>query len=223
LAEPIGAPVVMHRESMEVIGVVKDYHYSSLRDPIQPEVFTYYKDQIFTISIRLNTPDPQTTIGRINQVFAKYDPDYAPDYVFLQDAYAAMYGGEHRLIQLVRAGSILALILSLLGLASITAITVRQRTKEIGIRKVVGAGDWEIVRLLTRSQIRTLFITTCIAGLFALWVIQQWLQNYAYRINVSFWLFVIAGAAILFIALTVTVVISYRAAVANPVEALRHE
>lgn len=223
LAEPIGAPVVMFRESMEVIGVVKDYHYSSLRDPIQPEVFTYYKDQIFTISIRIHTTDPQMTIGRINQLLVRYDPDYTPDYVFLQDAFTAMYGGEHRLIQLVKAGSILALILSLLGLASITAITVRQRTKEIGIRKVVGANNLGIVRLLVGSQMRTMLITTCLAGLLALWVVQKWLQNYAHRVNVSFWLFLIAGAVILFIALTVTVVISYRAALANPVDSLRYE
>jgi len=223
LSEPVGAAVVMFRESMEVIGVVKDYHYSSLRDPIQPEVFTYYKDQIFTISIRLNTSDPQTTIGRINQLLVKYDSDYAPDYVFLQDAFAAMYGGEHRLIQLVKAGSILALILSLLGLASITAITVRQRTKEIGIRKVVGANDGEIVRLLIGAQMRTMFITIGLAGLLASWIIQKWLENYAYRINVSFGLFLMAGMAILIIALPVTIVISYRAARANPVEALRYE
>ncbi len=223
LTEPVGAQVVLFRDPMEVIGVVQDYHYASLRNPIKPEVFTYYKDQIFTISIRTKSGDSQKTVRDINSVFAKYDPDYTPNYVFLQDAFAAMYGGEYRLIQLVRAGSLLAVLLTMLGLASITAITIQQRTKEIGIRKTVGASSNEIVRMLVGSEIKRLVITTFIAGLLALWTIQKWMENYAYRIHVNFWVFLLAGTAILFIALTVTAVISYRAAITNPVKALRYE
>ncbi len=223
LDEPVGAQVVMFSEPMEVIGVVKDYHYSSLRHPIKPEVFTFYRDQIFTISIRIRSTDPQATIANINQVFATYDANYAPNYAFLQDAFAAMYGDENRLIQLVQAGSILALVLTILGLAAITAITVQQRTKEIGIRKAIGASSRQIVQLLVGSQIISLFVTTCISGFLALWIVRNWLQNYAYRINISFWIFVMTGTTILFIALLVTAVISYRASQVNPVESLRYE
>ncbi|MBN1480728.1 ABC transporter permease [candidate division KSB1 bacterium] len=223
LNEPIGASIIMFSEPMEVIGVVKDYHYSSLRDPIQPELFTFYKDQILNISIRVNSADPQRTISRINQVLTKYDAEYTPNYVFLQDAFAAMYGGEYRLIQLVTAGSVIALVLTILGLSAITAISAQQRIKEIGIRKAIGADVREIVQLMVGTQIITLFITTCIAGLLALWIIQRWLQNYAYRIEVSFWYFVASGTVILLVALAVTAVISFRASRANPVEALRYE
>lgn len=223
LGEPVGAQVVMFREPMEVIGVVRDYHYSSLRDPIKPEIFTYYKDQIFNISIRLPSDQTHKTIDRINQVFNKYDPDYAPDYVFLQDAFAAMYGGEYRLIQLVKAGSILALILTILGLGAITAITIQQRTKEIGVRKVVGASSHEIVRMLVGSEFKRLIVTTIFAGLLAAWTIREWLENYAFRIEVSFWYFLLSGLIILSVAATVTIVISYRAALANPVKSIRYE
>jgi putative ABC transport system permease protein len=223
LTDPIGAQVVMFDKPMEVIGVVRDYHYSSLRYPIKPEVFTYYKDQIFTISIRIRNGDTPKTIGNINRVFTKYDADYAPNYVFLQDAFAAMYGGEYRLIQLVSAGSILAILLTVLGLASITAISIQQRTKEIGIRKAIGATSHEIVRMLVSSQIKRLVVTTIVAGFAGLWIIQRWLENYAYRIQVGFWIFLFAGAVILFIALAVTAIISYHTAAANPVESLRYE
>ncbi|MEJ2635434.1 MAG: ABC transporter permease, partial [Calditrichia bacterium] len=176
LTEPIGSQIVMFNDPMEVIGVVRDYHYASLRDPIKPEIFTYYRDQIFNISIRINTSEPHKTIAEINRVFAKYDAGYAPDYVFLQDAFIAMYGGEYRLIQLVSAGSILAIILTILGLASITAITIQQRTKEIGIRKTIGASSQEIVRMLVSSEIKRLLVTTVLSGLLALWTIQKWLE-----------------------------------------------
>lgn len=223
LTEPIGATVDMFSKPVPVIGVVKDYHYSSLREPIQPEVLTYYKDQIFTISIRINSSDPQVTIQRINTILTKYDAEYTPDYMFLQDAFVAMYGGEHRLIQLVKAGSVIALVLTILGLAAITAISVQQRTKEIGIRKAIGANSGIIVRLMVGSQLLTLFLTTCVSGLFALWIIQKWLQNYAYRIHVNLFYFIASGTVILVVALAVTSIISFRASRVNPVESLRYE
>lgn len=223
LDEPVGANVVMFSEPMQVIGVVKDYHYSSLRESIQPEMFTFYKDQIFTISIRINSPDTQSTINRINQVLTTYDKDYVPDYCFLQDAFAAMYGGEYRLIQLVKVGSFVALLLTILGLAAITALSAQQRTKEIGIRKAIGANSREIVQLLVGSQIITLFITTCVSGFIALWIIQKWLQNYAYKIDLSYWFFIGSGTVILLVALIVTASISYRASRTNLVEALHYE
>jgi putative ABC transport system permease protein len=213
----------MFHDPMEVIGVVRDYHYASLRDPIKPEVFTYYKDQIFTISMRIKTSDSEQTIRKINDVFSKYDQDYIPSYAFLQDVFAAMYGGEYRIIQLVKSGSILAILLTILGLASITAITVQQRTKEIGIRKTIGASSNEIVRTLVGSQIKRLFATTLASGVFALWLIQMWLQNYAYRINLSIWIFLAAGISILFVALAVTGIISYRGALVNPAKSLKCE
>ena len=115
------------------------------------------------------------------------------------------------------------MILTILGLASITAITVHQRTKEIGIRKTIGASVFEIVRLLSGSQIKLLLITTILAGFAALWIIRQWLESYAYRIDINVGPFIFSGILILFIALLVTAVISYRAATANPVESLRYE
>ena len=223
LEEPIGAPVVMFSDPMHVVGVVKDYHYSSLRVPIKPEVFTYYKDEIFFISIRLNTTNPQRTITNINKIFRKYDPEYIPDYSFLHDVFTSMYGSERRLMLLVRAGSILALILTILGLAAITAITVQQRTKEIGIRKAIGASNWEIVKLFVNSQLIPLIITISISSLLSLEIIRRWLQNYAYQIDISIWFFTISGLFVFLIALGVTATISYRASRANPIESLRYE
>jgi putative ABC transport system permease protein len=221
LKEPIGAQVIMFKEPMEVIGVIKDYHYASLRDPVKPEVFTYYKDQILAISIRLSTS--QNIIEQIIKVLRKYDSDYTPDYVFLQETFEAMYGGEQQLIQLVRTGSLLALALTLLGLASITAITVKQRTKEIGIRKTIGATTNEIVVVLIGSQIKVLVYVTFLSGLAAWWIIHSWLQNYAYRTNVDIWIFLLAGFIVLTVASFTTAVISYQASRKNLIESLRYE
>ena len=223
LTEPIGSRVLMFDDPLDVIGVVDDYHYSSLRDPIQPEIFTYYRDQIFTVSIRVQSGSTPGTTERINAIFNKYDPEYVPDYVFLNDAFAAMYGGEYRLIQLVRGGAVLAVILTILGLGAILATTIQQRTKEIGVRKVVGASSHEIVRMLIGSELAPLIVTTLLAGLMADWTIGQWLENYAFRIEMSWLFFLASGLLLLSIAAFVTIIISYRAALANPVEALHYE
>jgi putative ABC transport system permease protein len=115
------------------------------------------------------------------------------------------------------------LVLTLLGLASITAITVKQRTKEIGIRKAVGATTTEIIRLLAGSQMKVLVFVTGITGIVAAWIIHSWMQNYAYRTNVGVWIFLLAGSMVLAVAIVTTTIISYRASRTNPVEALRYE
>ncbi|MBN2009555.1 ABC transporter permease, partial [candidate division KSB1 bacterium] len=223
LTEPIGKQVVMFDQPMEVIGVINDYHYASLREPIRPEAFTYYKDQIMAISIRLSSNQPQRAIEQIKQVFHSYDPDYTPEYIFLHDTFEAMYGGEHQLIRLVQIGSLLALALTLLGLAAITAITAKQRTKEIGIRKAIGATTAEIIRLLVGSQIKLLAYITVIAGIAAAWIIHNWMQNYAYRADIGVWIFLFAGVLVLVVAGVTTAIVSYDASGANPVDALRYE
>ena len=223
LSEPIGAQVEIFKKPFQVIGVVKNYHYASLREPIMPEMFTYYKDDIFTISIKIATADTKATLERIAHTFQKHDPNYIPDFVFIQEAFEAMYNGEHKLIQLVQSGSLLALILTILGLGSITAITVKQRTKEIGIRKTIGATNNQIVKLLLGAQVKLLFITTILSGVAGLWIIEKWLHTYAYQTNVSFSIFLFAGFIVLTVAFVITGFISYRAASINPVESLRYE
>lgn len=123
----------------------------------------------------------------------------------------------------VEAGSLLAFVLTVLGLAVITAVTVQQRTKEIGIRKVIGASSQQIIILLVQSQLLSLIITLVVSGMLALWIVQKWLQNYAYRIHTSLWFFIISGTVIFFIALSVTAFKSYRASRINPVDSLRYE
>ena len=206
-----------------VAGVVNDYHQVSLKNAMEPTVFycSPYSGECF--SMRLTNPDIPGTISHIRQAWARAFPGNPFDYFFLDDYFAAQYDNEQRFGSLALVFALLAILIGCLGLFGLSGYAIAQRTKEIGIRKVLGASTSGIVGLLSRDFLKLVAVSILIASPLAYYFMEQWLRDFAYRINISLWVFALAGMIAVAIALLAVSFQSIRAALANPVEALRSE
>jgi len=209
----------------ELIGIVKDFHLESLHLPIQPLILTvspesYYRDNFV---INLSTASIGNTLEQMKAAFKKINPDLPFEYFFLDEAFDKLYKKESRLAALFNYFSILAIIISCLGLLGISAFAAAQRTKKIGIRKVLGANVNGIIALLSKDFLRLVLIAVLMAAPLAWYLMNQWLRDFAYRIHMSWWVFASAAAFALLIALVTISSQAIRAAIANPVKSLRTE
>ncbi|HWC52463.1 MAG TPA: ABC transporter permease [Chitinophagaceae bacterium] len=206
-----------------VVGVVKDFNFSSLREPIGPLLIFLNRDFSRDFMLRINGNDIQQTLGRLEIVWKQRVTDRPFNYHFLDDDYNKLYQAEQRSSALFSIAAMLAIILACLGLFGLAAFTTVQRTKEIGIRKVLGADISSITFLVSKNFLQLVVIAILIAVPIA-WVIgYKWLQDFAYRINISWWIFLAAGVAAILIAFVTVSFHSIKAAIANPVKSLRSE
>ena len=212
-------------EKMPIIGVVKNFHYESLHSEISPYVFKLKNENINYgfISLRLSKDGNANTIKEIEKIWGKFAPDTPLQYYFMDQDFAQKYKEEKQNAQLSVLFTFLAIIIAALGLFGLTSITIEQRTKEIGIRKTMGASIKSILFLISKEFILLISIATIIAWPVIYFIAKNWLQNFYYRISFRPLDF-LAG---LFIAIVIAMItISYRTIIsvkANPVEALRYE
>lgn len=206
-----------------IIGVVKDFHYKSLHEKVTASVIQLYPAVNFKMAVKISGSEINNTIAYINEVWNKFSPGFPLDYKFMDETFASMYKAEEKLASLIWIFTIMAIVVGCMGLFGLAAFSAEQRTKEIGIRKVLGAGFLSIVGLLSRSFIVMIFISCIIAFPIAWWAMNEWLQDYNYRINIGWWVFVVAGAAALLVALLTVSFQAIKAAVVNPVKSLRTE
>ena len=207
----------------KVIGVVQDFHYKSLHEKITTSVIQIYPPVVFKVAVKLKTADMKQTISFINNTWKKFVPDYPLDYKFMDESYGAMYKSEEKLTSLLWIFTSMAIIVGCMGLFALAAFSAEQRKKEIGIRKVLGATVFNIMGLLSKSFLALVLIATVIAFPIAWWAMNKWLEDFPYRVNISWWVFAIAGAAALVIALVTVSFQSIKAAISNPVKSLRTE
>ncbi|UCE04674.1 MAG: ABC transporter permease, partial [bacterium] len=208
---------------VNIIGVVKDHHYRSLHEAIGPFIIRMYKPYQSFIYFKLKPENIDAAIEYIKKVTYKFAPDFPFQFAFLDEIYNRLYEVENRMEQIYQAFALLAIFISCLGLLGLASFTIEQRTKEIGIRKVLGASMAGIIQLLTKELIKWIILANLIALPIAYFALNSWLQNFAYRINVSWWTFILAGSLALVIALLTVSFQSIRAALANPVESLRYD
>ena len=206
-----------------VVGVVSDFQYSPLYTKIGPLVL-WYNTGITpnTITMRVTGPVGEA-VKYIREVWNEVCPDYPLNFGFYNDYFASMYKKEENLASLVSIFSILAVVISCLGIFGLAVFQSEQRIKEIGIRKVLGASVSEIIFLLTKSFTKWVIFANVLAVPISYYLLNKWLQNFAYRIEISWWIFVLAGSTALFIALTTISFQAVKAAAANPVESLKYE
>ncbi len=206
-----------------VIGVVKDFHFNSLHHKIEPLFFSIRPGRIANLSVRIKPENMDATLGSLRKTWAAHVPGQPFEYSFLDDDFARLYKNEKLVAKIFGAFSLLAVFVSCLGLFGLISYSAEQRTKEIGIRKVLGASVSNIVLLLSKEFLMLLGIAIVIACPVAWYAMDRWLQNFAYRVELGPETFVLGGV----IALVITVLtVSYqaiKAAYANPVEALRYE
>lgn len=223
LESPIGARVVMWRRPGVIIGVVKDYHFTSLKTNIEPLIISRYNSRIYNLTIRIRKENKEETISQIIEIIKKHEPNYIPSNFYLDDFLAKQYGAERRTYKLILSASILALILSMVGLYALSAYSLARRTKELGIRKILGASVKSLYELLIIDSTKWVLIANVIALPVGWYFAKGWLNDFAYRINIEPSIFIVAALSAYTIALLTVLWQIVKAARANPAEALRYE
>ncbi len=220
---PLGKQLGIGDNQAKIIGVVKNYHFRSLKQEIEPLILILAPQQCWALFARLRSEDISQTIGHMEKVWGQFAPGYPFDYRFMDEAIDDLYRSEQQIGTLFRYFSILAIFISCLGLFGLASFMSEQRTKEIGIRKVLGATVSNILLLLSKEFVKWVLIANIIAWPVAYYAMNRWLQGYAYRINIAVWSFVLAAALALAIALITVSYQAIRAATGDPADALRYE
>ncbi|MBS1933627.1 MAG: ABC transporter permease [Bacteroidetes bacterium] len=207
----------------EIIGVVKNFHYKSLQEEIKPLTMRIEPTGFGMLSIKLSTTNLSSTIKEIGKKWEQAIPHRPFDYSFLDESFDQQYRAEDRFGNLFFNFAVLAIFISCLGLLGLASYSTIQRTKEIGVRKVLGASVSNIVNLLSLEFIKLVVVAFVIAVPVAWFGMHKWLMDFAYRTNINWWVFVLAGVAATFIAFITISFQAIKAAVANPVKSLRSE
>ncbi|MES1215828.1 MAG: ABC transporter permease [Bacteroidota bacterium] len=222
LKNPVGKMLRLYGKNAQVIGVVKDFHFESMHSEIKPS-FLMLVPRRGTIIARINNNNQQTTISAIQRLYENFNPGFPFTFNFLDEAYQQQYESETKVSALSKYFAGLAIIISCLGLFGLAAFTAQKRRKEIGIRKVVGASVATITTMLSKDFLKLIAISLLVAFPVSWWLMNNWLQSFAYRVSISPWVFVIAASSVVLITLLTISYQSVKAALANPVKSLRTE
>ena len=223
LESAVGKKFATGRTGGQIIGVVEDFHFAPLHSKIEPLALKLDPDYLKVLSVRTNSFDISNTLTFIQNKWKKVFLDFPFVFSFLDKRIESMYETEMKLGQSFNYFTLIAILLSCLGLLGLASYMVEKKTKEIGIRKVLGATAPNILLLLTKEFTKFVFLANLIAWPFAYFAMNKWLQNFAYRINLGLWMFIIPTLLALFMALLTISYQSIKAATANPVDSLRYE
>lgn len=208
---------------LEVIGVIEDMQYFTLREASKPVMY-YIKDWgKYEIALKLGSGDYSAILKQIETIWKEIAPQWPFSYQFMDERISINYKSEINTAKIITGLSGISIFLSVLGILGMILFTIQQRTKEIGIRKVNGAKVSEILSMLNRDFVKWVIIAFVIATPIAYFAMNKWLENFAYKTELSWWIFALAGLLALGIALSTVSWQSWRAATKNPVEALRYE
>ena len=224
LAAPAtGQPFIFKGDTGQIIGVVKDFTYKSMHEKRGPLVVFNNPNWRSQFTVRAKAKSTAAAIAAIEDTWKKTLAGTPFEYNFVDDSFNSLYRKDQQTSLLIMVFAIIAIVISAMGLFSLSAFAATKRTKEIGIRKVLGASVTGITALLSKEFVQLVCVAILIATPVAAWLMQQWLQDFAYRVSISWWMFAAAGAAALFIALLTISFQAIKAAVANPVKSLRTE
>jgi hypothetical protein len=222
--DPIGKPITMWQRKGTVIGILKDFHFNSIHTPINPMIVHLGENESWgNILVRIEAGKTKEALGSLEKLTRKLNPKFPFSYQFTDEQYAKLYKSEQMVSKLSTCFAFLAIFISCLGLLGLAMFTAGQRTKEIGIRKVLGASVTSVFNLLSREFLLLVFISLLIATPIAWWAMSKWLEDFAYREPISGWVFVVAGLAAIIITLLTVSFQAIKAAISNPVKSLRTE
>jgi len=233
--EPLGKHIQKVFDDGKVVGVVKDFHFASLHSPVGP--LALYRDDIDPrnipeafrkdlrrfLVVNISGKDIPETLAFLQDKFSEFDPIHPLKYEFLDDAMDRLYLSENHLMKLIGIFAGVCILISCMGLFGLAAFTTEQRTKEIGIRKVLGAATWQIIMMLARNILLLVIIGAAIATLAAYYAIDEWLAGFAYHTDINPLVFILSAAVAAAVAFITIALQSYKTAQANPVKALRYE
>jgi putative ABC transport system permease protein len=221
--DPLGRTLTYDDRTATVVGVLRDFHFSTLQEEIPPIVFRLQPNVFRYLAVRIRAENTTATLDALEDTWRAFAPAYPFEYAFVDDDYAEEYTGLQRLSETIRAFAFLAILVACLGLFGLVAYTTEQRTKEIGVRKVLGASVASILVLLSRDFLKLVAVALVVAWPLAYAGLSRWLDDFAYRIELGWPVFALAGGVALAVALLTMAYQSLRAALANPVQSLRHE
>lgn len=223
LEDPIGKEYSFSGNKGEIVGVMKDFHFKSLHKPIEPMLFIVFKDYVDYLVVRIGADDSENTIAYLEQTMAKFDPENNHEFRFFDERYNAMYHSEQQMEIILKIFTGLAIFIACLGLFGLSTFMTQQRTKEIGIRKVLGANVPNIVIILSKEFTKWVIIANLIACPVAYFILDSLLQNFAYRISIGYQVFGITIVLSILIAIVTVSFQTIKAANKNPVNALNYE
>jgi putative ABC transport system permease protein len=214
-------------KQFDIIGVMKDFNFSSLHENINPFMIMNPPQSdpqyLSNMIIAVNTRDYENFLNKVSAAWKSMIPSAPFEYAFLDEQVQKQYSSEIKLSRIINAFTLIAILICCLGLFGLAAFTAERRTKEIGIRKVLGATVPGIVSLLSREFLMLVLISVVIASPIAWYAMNRWLGDFAYRINISWWIFLVAGVIAVIIAFITVSFQALRAALSNPVNSLRNE
>jgi ABC-type antimicrobial peptide transport system permease subunit len=222
--DPVGKPLTFWQRKGTIIGVMQNFHFNSLHEPVQPMILRYGEDESYGVALlRIEAGKTKDALAGLENIYKELNPEFPFTYQFSDEEYNKLYKSEQVVSSLANYFAFLAIFISCLGLLGLAMFTSQQRTKEIGIRKVLGASVSSIFSLLSKDFLFLVLIAFIIASPLAWYAMSKWLQDYAYRIDISWWMFLVAGAVAIIIALFTVSFQAIKAAIANPVKNLRTE
>ncbi|HEX9510520.1 MAG TPA: FtsX-like permease family protein [Puia sp.] len=222
--DPIGKPLTMWGKKGKIIGIIKNFHFTSLHDPIRPLIFRFGEQEGYgDVLVRTEAGKIKQALAGLEQLCRELNPKFPFTYRFADEEYQNLYKSEAIVHNLSNCFAGLAIFISCLGLLGLAMFTAEQRTKEFGIRKVLGAGTSTLFTLLSKDFLVLVLIAFLLASPLAWWAMHGWLQNFAYHVEVEWWVFLLAGAMALLIALLTVSIQAIKVAIANPVKSLRTE
>jgi hypothetical protein len=221
---PVGRPLTLGEKKGTIIGIVKNFHFNSLHEPIKPLILQLGEAEDWGIAlVKIDGSKTKQALRGLQNICNQINPGFPFTYKFCDEEYASLYKSVQMIDWLSNWFAFLAIFISCLGLLGLVMFTAEQRTKEIGIRKVLGASVSGIVQLLSKDLLKLVIVAIVIASPFAWWAMNKWLENYSYRVNISWWVLAAAGVVAILIALLTISLQSIKAATANPVKSLRTE
>ncbi len=210
-------------DTVTIVGVTANFHQLGLQKTIDPMIIVPRPNATTFYSLKINSGNAQQTVASLRKIWNSYFPKDPFDYFFLDESFGQQYKADLLFGKVFGVFAFLAILIACFGLLGLSAYNVLQRTKEIGIRKVLGASVQSILVLLSRDFLKLIFISLLLAIPVGWYIMSRWLQDYAYRVNIGWWVFGIAGAAALMIAIVTICIQAIKAAIANPVKSLRTE
>lgn len=198
IEDPLGETVELFGEK-QIVGVVKDFHFQSMHEKVQPSLFILAQEGLSMVMVRIEEGRENEVISEIGKYYESFNPGFTFNYQFLEDNYQSQYQSERQVSTLSLYFTLIAILISCLGLFGMAAFTAERRLKEIGIRKILGAGDLRIVRLVAEQFTKMVFVAIIIALPLSYLIAEKWLESFAYRISLSWWFFAVAGFAALII------------------------
>jgi ABC-type antimicrobial peptide transport system permease subunit len=222
LEEPIGQTIRLWDEyDMEVVGVIKDFHFQSLHEHVNPLFMRLTPDETWNVMARVEANQEKETINQIKNTYQQFNPGFTFDFKFMDDDYASLYQAEQRVSALSKYFAAMAILISCLGLFGLAIFTTERRMKEIGIRKILGSSSFNIISLLTNDFSKMVIMAIVIAIPTSYFLIKNWLAQFAYKIDLSIWIFLLAAFVSLLIAWLTVSIQAFKAANVHPASCLR--